>query len=82
LQNPRIYFDKTIKQQEKGNRKTIYFKMTKQGSLKTHLAKSGYKPKVAMQLKFKDTIVKRQVTLYLRSVVVVGRLKKSTMMEM
>jgi hypothetical protein len=26
-------------------------------------------------LKFKDTIVKRQVTLYLRSVVVVGRLK-------
>ncbi len=49
--------------------------MIKQGSSKTHLDKSGYKLKVAMQLKFKDTIVKRQVTLYLRSVVVVGRLK-------
>jgi hypothetical protein len=75
LQNPRIYFDKTIKQQEKRNQETIFLKMIKQGSSKTHLDKSGYKLKVAMQLKFKDTIVKRQVTLYLRSVVVVGRLK-------
>jgi hypothetical protein len=47
--------------------------MTKQGSLETHLAKSGYKLKVALQLKCKDTIVKRQVALYLKSVVVVGR---------
>jgi hypothetical protein len=49
--------------------------MTKQGSLKIHLAKSGYKLKVVMQLKFRDTIVKKQITLYLKSVVVVGRLK-------
>jgi len=52
--------------------------MTKQGSFKIHITESGYKLKVALQLKCKNTIVERQVALYLRSVVVVGD-KKSTM---
>jgi hypothetical protein len=47
--------------------------MTKQGNLKTHLAKSGYKLKVALQLKCRDIIIEKQVALCLRSVVVVGR---------
>ncbi len=45
LQNPRIYFDKTIKQQEKGNQETIFLKWQSKEIWKLTL------PKVATSLK-------------------------------
>jgi hypothetical protein len=56
LANLKICFDKTIKQQDKGNLKIIRKKMTKQRSLKTHLAKLGYKLEIALQLKCRSII--------------------------
>lgn len=65
-------YNKTTKEKKPINNKK---KMTKQRSLKTHLAKLGYKLEIALQLKCKGTVAKKQAKIYLRSIVIAWRWK-------